>query len=711
MPPSNRDLDDSYLHSLLEDAIDFAIYKITLDPESPYSGRVDMVSQSIKDIVGIENPYQFETWFENLHPDDLERITAANQRSLTEGVRYDEDARFFNERKGQWVWVHTSSTPVFGPDGKISHFYGLILDISQQKQTLAELEHHNALENLILSLSTRFIRFSSLEIDTAINEALYAVGEFTGVDRAYVFAFSDDKQTMSCTHEWCRTGVSPQIQNLKDIRVEALSWSNQILLNGELLHIPSVENLPEIARNEKREFKSQGIQSLLAVPMIFQGNVTGLLGFDSVKSEKYWDADSSNLLQVVGSIIVNAQENRRAQESLTKAHNELEQRVFERTEELKRANEKLRTEIEQRKRAENLLQISQALYSEVFEQSPLQIFVVEVLPEDQFRVLRTNPAHQYASGMPPENIWGKTIEEIVIPEVAKSINQHYSDCVKARQPIEYEEQGPAPYWDLENIRTFRTNLAPVFDHQNNVIRLVGSSEDVTEQKKAEMIILERTREQAITAERGRLARDLHDAVTQTLFSTTLTAEVLPKIWEKNPQEGQKKLAELRELTRGALAEMRTLLLELRPDALAEAKLEDLLVHLKNAFIARARVPIQLLIEGDCILPLDVKIVFYRIAQEALNNIAKHADPDHISVSLICQPTHIELMIKDDGQGFNPDQTLDMDHYGLRIMRERAEEVAADLEIKSQINQGTCILLKWPIDLINDNKSQNEGHND
>jgi signal transduction histidine kinase len=97
------------------------------------------------------------------------------------------------------------------------------------------------------------------------------------------------------------------------------------------------------------------------------------------------------------------------------------------------------------------------------------------------------------------------------------------------------------------------------------------------------------------------------------------------------------------------------------------------------------------------LPLEVKIAFYRIAQEALNNIFKHADPDQISVSLICQTTQIELEIADNGRGFDPDQVLGSDHHGLRIMQERAEEVGAKLEINSQIDQGAHIRLKWPLD--------------
>jgi PAS domain S-box-containing protein len=320
--------------------------------------------------------------------------------------------------------------------------------------------------------------------------------------------------------------------------------------------------------------------------------------------------------------------------------------------------------------------------------------VQEVLPNGVFRVLRTNPAHQRAAGMPPEKIWGKTVEELVIPDVAQAINQHYQDCIQSGHAIEYEEQGPSPYWDLDRIRNFRTTVAPVYDDSGNIVRLVGASQDITDQKQAERIIMDRAREEAVTAERSRLARELHDAVTQTLFSTTLTAEVLPQIWEKDPKEGQKKLTELRELTRGALAEMRTLLMELRPDALADAELKDLLRHLTNAFIARARIPIQFTVEGCVEPPLAVKIAFYRVAQEALNNIAKHSEANIVALSLKCQEEILVLIVQDDGQGFDPDRAAGADHFGLHIMQERAEQIGARLEVKSRIGQGTQVKMLW-----------------
>ena len=126
-------------------------------------------------------------------------------------------------------------------------------------------------------------------------------------------------------------------------------------------------------------------------------------------------------------------------------------------------------------------------------------------------------------------------------------------------------------------------------------------------------LYEQSEQAAVAAERSRLARDLHDAVTQTLFSASLIAEVLPRIWERNPEEGRRRLDELRELTRGALAEMRTLLLELRPSALVDAPLNDLLRQLAESITGRARVPVTVEVEGECALPPEVKVALYRIA--------------------------------------------------------------------------------------------------
>jgi len=209
-------------------------------------------------------------------------------------------------------------------------------------------------------------------------------------------------------------------------------------------------------------------------------------------------------------------------------------------------------------------------------------------------------------------------------------------------------------------------------------------------------LYEKAEQTAITAERSRLARELHDAVTQTLFSANLIADVIPRIWKRDPEEGLKNLEELRQLTRGALAEMRTLLLEMRPESLERANIKSLITQLADAFIGRVRVPISLDIKGDCELTHEVKLVFYRVAQEALNNIAKHSGARQVDIRMECQAGQMNLLIKDDGLGFDVGM-ITPDHLGIAIMRERANSIGACLTIESQVGMGTTVVLDWKLE--------------
>ncbi|HEX5642361.1 MAG TPA: histidine kinase [Thermoleophilia bacterium] len=207
----------------------------------------------------------------------------------------------------------------------------------------------------------------------------------------------------------------------------------------------------------------------------------------------------------------------------------------------------------------------------------------------------------------------------------------------------------------------------------------------------------RLRELAASKERQRLARDLHDAVSQTLFSISLMAEVLPRVYEKDPAAGKQRLEELRELTRGALAEMRMLLLELRPAALAETSLPDLLRQLGEAVVGRARIPVDVRIDEAVSPPPAVAVALYRIAQEALNNVVKHAAAGQATVTLRGSTgdghAGVELTVADDGCGFDIDDVRS-GRLGLGIMAERAESIGALLELHSAPAQGTVVRVVW-----------------
>ncbi|HTD76163.1 MAG TPA: histidine kinase, partial [Chloroflexota bacterium] len=203
----------------------------------------------------------------------------------------------------------------------------------------------------------------------------------------------------------------------------------------------------------------------------------------------------------------------------------------------------------------------------------------------------------------------------------------------------------------------------------------------------------RAQEAATLEERQRLARELHDSVTQMLFSASLITEVLPRLWARDQDDGRQHLDDLRLLTRGALAEMRTLLAELRPTALTEAELGDLLRQLAEAMTGRTRVPVTLTVDGQRALPPDVQIALYRMAQEGLNNVARHAEASAVALSLRAGPEGVELRIRDDGRGFDP-ALVPPDHFGLRIMRERADTIGATLAIASAPGRGTQVVVRW-----------------
>jgi PAS domain S-box-containing protein len=205
---------------------------------------------------------------------------------------------------------------------------------------------------------------------------------------------------------------------------------------------------------------------------------------------------------------------------------------------------------------------------------------------------------------------------------------------------------------------------------------------------------------ATLEERQRLARELHDAVTQTLFAAGLNAQALPDIWATDPRQGRECLRELQRLTWGALAEMRTVLVELRPATLTEMDLGELLHQLAQAATARApQLEVIVTVDGDRQISPDAQVVLYRVAQEALNNVVKHADAQHALVHLVRRSDGVELSVSDDGRGFDP-ASIPAGHLGVRIMRERVTTIGGVLSIGAEPGVGTHLRVVWndaPVD--------------
>ncbi|HET7048635.1 MAG TPA: GAF domain-containing sensor histidine kinase [Solirubrobacteraceae bacterium] len=212
-------------------------------------------------------------------------------------------------------------------------------------------------------------------------------------------------------------------------------------------------------------------------------------------------------------------------------------------------------------------------------------------------------------------------------------------------------------------------------------------------------LYERSRELSIISERNRLALELHDVVSQKLFSVMLTAEAAAAQLDRDPDAARAQLERLRELARESLDELRSLILGLRPPELERDGLEGALRKDLEMLAHVHGIEIELEVDGTAAAAGsngdgEREFAILRIAHEALNNAVRHADADHVSVRLSQRPDVVTVEVRDDGVGFDPQRAeVRSRHLGLTSMEERARELGGHLEIRSAPGSGTTVVLR------------------
>jgi signal transduction histidine kinase len=209
-------------------------------------------------------------------------------------------------------------------------------------------------------------------------------------------------------------------------------------------------------------------------------------------------------------------------------------------------------------------------------------------------------------------------------------------------------------------------------------------------------LLRTSREKVALEERQRLARDLHDSVSQAVYGIALAARSAQELLSKDPSLVHEPLEYLLRLSEAALAEMRALIFELRPEALAREGLTGALKHHTAALRARHGIKVEESLGAEPELSFERKQGLYRIAQEALHNAARHARAKRVVVALSQVNSNIRLEVSDDGVGFDSEGASNPGHFGLNTMRERATELGGTLEIDSRVKGGTTVRAIVPV---------------
>ena len=351
-------------------------------------------------------------------------------------------------------------------------------------------------------------------------------------------------------------------------------------------------------------------------------------------------------------------------------------------------------DMSERKSAEEALRTSEAKFAAVFRFSPDGLIIAKA---DDGTFLDVNEAFAAALGYSRPEILaagGKDAGSVLCTDVLKSLGE----LVRNREPVVDHEL------DLRTkdgrTATMLVSLAPI--EVGEAACMLAVAHDITKRKQfeeelrqAQAELAQVAEERARTEERQRLARELHDSVSQALYGVSLGVNTALTLLETDRPKVLEALHYTLSQAHAGLTEMRALIFELRPESLQVEGLVTALTKQTAAVRASRGVEVTLNLCTEPDVPLSVKEALYRIAQQSLNNAAKHSRANRLEVRLSHRSDGLELEVSDDGVGFDP-QAQYPGHLGLQSMRERAVSIGGKLEITSAKNHGTQIRVHIPI---------------
>jgi PAS domain S-box-containing protein len=701
-------------------------------------------------------------------PEDYQKAGQEFQGLLDGKREYYWDERRYIRKNGEIFWAQITMSVVRDETGEPLYMVGMIIDISVQKHAMEELSESEARFRAMFENAGIGITLVGLDRrPIAVNDAMVKISgrsrqELLSITGASI-SHPDDVNIDKSDLEKLVAGELDSYQvERRYIRKENIPyWVRQTIsavrsISGQLLYlVVMVEDIDQQKRDQESlveseaRFRAMFDNSSMGVFILDVTNLTlrfndaaRLLVNDPVPDRKladvyelldprYRKAERENLDRLIKGDCESYEVLRRYERpSEDPRWARVTFSTIRSQDGQVRYIVALMEDITEQKDAEDSLRESEARFRAMFDNVSVGMSLMGL----DRHVMAVNQASERIIGYSEEELRSVDIAELTFLEDRSIGAAEFQELVAGQRDTfkmekRYVRKNGEVFWG-------RVTYSLVRGDEDIPQYLVGSIEDITEQKEAaekleaqeaeytltlEQRVEERTRElreanlrlvaeieqrqiaedalaaraaeEATTAERTRLARDLHDAVTQTLFSASLIAEVLPEMWNTDRVEARRSTEELRQLTRGALAEMRTLLLELRPSSLTEARFPGLIKQLTEAVIGRARLPIQLDIAGEYEMPPEVKIAFYRIAQESLNNIVKYARATRVEIKLNMECCDVHMEIRDNGIGFDP-SSLKPTSLGMRIMHERAASIHAHLDITSQPGHGTTVTLDW-----------------
>jgi PAS domain S-box-containing protein len=526
------------------------------------------------------------------------------------------------------------------------------------------VQEHLRFEKLLAELSATFVNLPADQVDSRIESALRSIVEFLRVDRGGLAQVLADQNQLVITHSYHRPGVPPNPRLIVD---EQLPWYAKTIYGGEVLRLPLLPDaLPSEATAEREYCLRSGLKSHVMIPLKVIGSVVGAIGFACFHGSRDWPDELVQHLRLVGEIFTNALA---------------------------------------RKRADLAIHESEGRFRLMAEAAPVMVWMSGT---DKLCTY-TNKLWLDFTGQPLETQLGDGRSKGVHPDDLQRCLQTYSEAFDARQTFRMEYRLKRFKGDY---RWILDTGAPRFGSDGTFEGYIGSCVDINDQKQVEKTLrareksLRRTREglrklaakllHAQEEERRRIAREMHDDWTQRL--TLLGIDIAKLEQQLGPTECALPLLHtMQQKLMGLSEDVHALSRQLHPSILDDLGLVEALRSECASLSHREGITVTYRPDYNLpTLPRDVGLCVYRVAQEALRNLAKHAGVKEAWVTLIATGSELLLRIQDKGIGFYPAAVRSERGLGLSSMEERVRLIQARLSILSAPGRGTTVEVCVPL---------------